>query len=164
MVNFKQALSKKHVQNLASLAEVIWHEHYTSIIGRAQVEYMLAKFQSVEAISDQIKSGFSYYGIFFNQTLVGYLAYIIRAEGLFLSKIYILEDYRRKGIGGWSLEFVKDQAFKMGASKVFLTVNKNNQAAIMAYKKTGFKRSGVSIQDIGQGFIMDDITMEISVF
>ena len=36
---------KKQIAELAWLADIIWHEHFTPIIGEAQVAYMLDKFQ-----------------------------------------------------------------------------------------------------------------------
>jgi len=43
------------IQAVATLANEIWHQHFTPIIGIAQVEYMVEKFQSYPAISNQIK-------------------------------------------------------------------------------------------------------------
>jgi diamine N-acetyltransferase len=45
-----------------TLAGEIWTEHYTPIIGKEQVRYMLDKFQSKDAISGQIRDeGFQYF-------------------------------------------------------------------------------------------------------
>ena len=40
----------KQIQEISNLASVIWHEHFTPIIGIQQVEYMLEKFQSFHAL------------------------------------------------------------------------------------------------------------------
>ena len=37
------------VNSVAALARVIWNQHYVPIIGQAQTDYMLAKFQSASA-------------------------------------------------------------------------------------------------------------------
>jgi RimJ/RimL family protein N-acetyltransferase len=39
-------------------------------------------------------------------------------------------------------------------------VNKNNVNSIKVYEKLGFKKTGPVIQDIGNGFVMDDYKME----
>jgi ribosomal protein S18 acetylase RimI-like enzyme len=44
-----------------------------------------------------------------------------------------------------------------------LTVNKNNVNAIKAYEKMGFRNVGSLVQDIGDGFVMDDYAMEKTV-
>lgn len=46
---------------VARPARRIWQQHFTAIIGANQVEYMLTKFQSFEAIAEQIRSGAQYY-------------------------------------------------------------------------------------------------------
>ena len=49
------------VETIEGLADEIWNEHFTRIIGKAQVDYMLDKFQSKEAITEQINNGFLYF-------------------------------------------------------------------------------------------------------
>ena len=39
---------------VSALAREIWTEHFTPIIGKSQVEYMLDNFQSSHAIKSQI--------------------------------------------------------------------------------------------------------------
>ena len=48
---------KRNARDIADLARVIWMEHYTPIIGAAQVEYMLDKFQSADRIYSDIQNG-----------------------------------------------------------------------------------------------------------
>ncbi len=56
-----KVVGKKLIPVVESLAYSIWREHYTPIIGRHQVEYMLEKFQSKEALLNQIeKEGYIY--------------------------------------------------------------------------------------------------------
>ena len=57
---------------VANLANEIWHQHFTSIIGIEQVSYMLEKFQSVQAITDQIESGWLYFLAKLGDEYVGY--------------------------------------------------------------------------------------------
>jgi len=39
----------------------LWQVHYAPIIGQEQVDYMLAEFQSEQAIEDQISGGYRNY-------------------------------------------------------------------------------------------------------
>ena len=49
------------IRTVAGLAARIWRHHFTPIIGRDQVGYMLQRFQSFEAIADQIRNeGYRY--------------------------------------------------------------------------------------------------------
>ncbi len=47
----RKAETNEDLQEIAALADVIWHEHFTPIIGKEQVEYMLSRFQSYPAFT-----------------------------------------------------------------------------------------------------------------
>ena len=160
MIKFKAAASAEELLQIEEMADVIWHEHYTPIIGVEQVVYMLDKFQSVASMSDQIKNDYQYFLINLSGVPVGYLSYIKRDEALFLSKIYILKELRGHGIGKRAFEFIETQAKENDCKKISLTVNRNNLNSIKAYEKAGFQNTGELIQDIGHGYVMDDYSME----
>ena len=48
--------NKDQIKAIEALAYEIWYEHYQPIIGTSQVAYMLKKFQSLEAIDEQIRN------------------------------------------------------------------------------------------------------------
>jgi len=149
--------------SIAELASVIWHEHYTPIIGSEQVEYMLEKYQSVQAMAQQIAEGVSYFTIVLDTNLVGYLSFYPKNKVLFLSKIYISSQQRGRGLGRYAIAFVAQQAKLAGLDKVRLTVNKHNTDSIAAYQSMGFKTVDEVVVDIGAGFVMDDYVMEFFV-
>ena len=146
-----------------SLAKEIWTEYYTPIIGRQQVDYMLDRFQSRQAIAGQIKEGVLYFLIRTADAFIGYIAVHPKEDELFLSKIYVRSTERRKGYGRKAVRFAESLAKERNLSRIVLTVNKNNVSSIKAYEKTGFKNAGSIIQDIGNGFVMDDYKMEKKV-
>jgi len=148
---------------LADLADTIWREHYTPIIGSGQVEYMLNKYQSENAIRQQIKNGAKYYLILKQGKPVGYFSFNIQESVLFLSKFYILKSERGKGIGRAALLFIETQTRAQDLNKIKLTVNKNNSKSIKAYEKMGFENVDSIVQDIGNGYVMDDFVMEKTV-
>lgn len=140
----------------AGLAHEIWHEHYTPIIGREQVEYMLGKFQSEEAIANQIAEGYLYFLLTHEEKPVGYLSVLPKDKELFLSKIYVRSEERGRGFGRAGITFLESLARERGMSKISLTVNKNNVLALNAYERYGFINTGPTVADIGSGFVMDD--------
>ena len=71
-VEFVKAQSDEDIRRVAVLAEEIWHEHFTDIIGEAQVNYMVEKFQSYPALKAQIADGYEYYQIMCGGQLAGY--------------------------------------------------------------------------------------------
>ncbi len=154
---------KNQIEIIAGLAYEIWNEHFTPIIGKAQVDYMLEKFQSKKIITEQIENGFLYFLIKNNNAHIGYIGVLPEEKQLFLSKLYITSAERGKGHGRKAIEFLEKLAIEKGLSKISLTVNRNNSATIKMYKKLGFENRGSIVQDIGNDFVMDDYKMEKDV-
>ena len=157
---FTVVTTERQGEIVESLAREIWTEHYTPIIGREQVDYMLKKFQSQESISQQIRAGIIYFLISSGEEFIGYIAVHPKGDELFLSKIYVASRQRGSGHGKKAMEFVESLAKERKLGKIVLTVNKNNSGSIRAYQKMGFTIAGALIQDIGSGFVMDDYKME----
>lgn len=154
-------LDEALISRVADLADTIWREHYTPIIGAAQVEYMLAAFQSEHAIREQIERGYEYYLASIQNADCGYLAVVpAPAEAcLMISKIYVRRGSRGRGLGGRLLAVAEDICRERGLRTMWLTVNKYNNGSISWYQKNGFQTTDSIVQDIGEGFVMDDYVM-----
>jgi ribosomal protein S18 acetylase RimI-like enzyme len=157
---FTVVTTERQREIVESLAREIWTEHYSPIIGREQVDYMLDKFQSQEAIAEQIRAGVIYFLIRSGEEFIGYIAVQPKGDELFLSKIYVASKRRGRGHGKKAIQFVESLAKERKLGKIVLTVNKNNSKSIRAYEKMGFTIAGALTQDIGNGFVMDDYKME----
>ena len=126
------------LENLERVASKVWHQSYDVLLGPEQVDYMLDMFQNQKAFREQINSGYIYRGMYANGELVGYTGSVVEEVGrVFLSKLYILEEYRN----------------------VYLTVNKKNPVRKM-YEYMGFKIVKSVVTDIGEGYVMDDYVMQ----
>ena len=163
MIKVKAATKISEFEIIERLAKQIWHQHYLDIIGLAQIEYMLAKFNSAKAIANDVKTGTQFYYLTFNEAPVGYTAIKAETEVLFLSKLYVSKEFRGKGVGKVALNFIDEEAKKQQLPAVRLKVNKYNTASISAYEKLGFKNIKASVTDIGNGFVMDDFEMEKTI-
>ncbi|MFT6925640.1 MAG: RimJ/RimL family protein N-acetyltransferase [Psychromonas sp.] len=160
---FYRVKTDQDIDQVIDLAWCIWPEHYTSIIGAEQVEYMLNHFHSKAQIAQQINADhYLYFLIKKDSEAVGYIGLKIQADALFLSKIYILASERGTGIGRVAMEHIKNVARQNNLSKISLTVNKYNKNTIKAYCKFGFIKTGELCADIGGGYKMDDFQMELS--
>lgn len=156
----EKVTEENQVMIITGLARVIWNEHFTPIIGKAQVDYMLDKFQSKKAITEQIENGFMYFLIKENGDDIGYIGVFTEMDRLFLSKLYIVSTERGRGSGSKAVAFLEKLAVELGAKKISLTVNRYNLATIEVYKRLGFNITESMVQDIGDGFVMDDYRME----
>lgn len=142
-------------KEMAQVAKIIWEETYTPINGPESVAYMLKKFQSEFVMADQIKSGTYIYWVAVDAgKIVGYLAYQNRADDTFLSKVYLLSEERGHGIAAHLLEKVPTN------KPITLTVNKHNLVAKARYEKWGFEVIDAVVNEIGEGFVMDDFVMQ----
>lgn len=159
MIKIEAAITTQNYQQIEILADTIWREHYIPIVGKPQIDYMLDKFQSVKAIEKQVEDGYEYFSIYYDETPVGYISIKEEKDTLFLSKIYVLSNYRGKKIGKTAMQFVEQKAKTYNLKRIRLTVNINNINSIKAYEKLGFKNIGALVADIGRGFVMDDYEM-----
>ena len=158
------SLKNQNIDSIVVLAKPIWHEHYTPIIGEQQVNYMLEKFQSREAIQSQLEEGYQYFQVTEQTQLVGYFSIQFRENAsLFISKFYLSKQARGKGFGKQMLSFVEQLAISNKCRTIDLTVNKYNPA-YQVYLKLGFINQGAAEFDIGNGYIMDDYLMSKLVF
>ena len=156
-------ISEDEIPILSELATSILREHFDPIIGKAQNDYMLEKFQSISAIKEQFKKGYLYYWVKFENKNIGFLAFYPVENKLYLSKFYLLKEYRGKKISRKMLEFLVNYAKDKKLKSIYLNVNKHNDLAINVYKHLGFIIIREEKNDIGNGFYMDDFVFEYTI-
>ncbi len=162
-LRFKKAKSLEEIEAIELLGKKIWNEHYIKIISQEQINYMLDKFQSTKSIQEQIQNGYEYFQILLNNNPAGYFGISAETGFLFLSKFYILDELRGKGIGKSAFAFIQKLAKEKGLDSIRITVNKSNTNSIEFYKKVGFEIKRQIVADIGCGYVMDDYEMEYSI-
>ena len=173
-LSFVPVKSAADQQLLAQMAGEIWREYWPAHIGEAQTEYMVTKFQSLEAITrDMAENDYEYWFLVATESdedgseksIVGFTGGHDEPETnrFFISKIYLFADARGHGYARCVVEFYEDLCFARGFDAMYLTVNKYNDLGIRAYKGTGFDVIDSVETDIGEGFIMDDYIMELRV-
>ena len=153
--------SLQQIETVAKIANIVWNEYYSNILSKGQIDYMLDKFQSVDAIHKQIEGdGYQYFLLSDN---VGYFAIKQDSETLFLSKFYILKEYRGKGYASAGFDFLEQIAKDKSLSNIWLTVNKGNDNSISVYKHRGYEVVQEQVADIGNGYFMDDYIMQKNI-
>lgn len=158
---FNKIEREEEIASLAQLAAEIWNEYYASIITNEQIDYMLEKFQSIEAITEQMgNQGYEYYFMNAKGINVGYLGIKQEDAKLFLSKFYIQQEHRGKGYASQATDFLVNLCKYRRIGTIWLTVNRYNDSTISIYEKKGFRTVRTQVADIGNGFVMDDNVME----
>lgn len=163
-MDFEQLMpgDEKKLLAMSAMATEIVREHFDPIIGKAQNDYMIEKFQSPHAIKKQLQQGYCYYFVFLGGQKIGFLAFCPKGSSLYLSKLYLYKDYRGKGYSKQMLAFVIQAAREYGFSSIELNVNRNN-SAVQVYKNLGFQLLREEKNDIGSGFYMDDLVFSLTI-
>lgn len=64
--------------------------------------------------------------------------YTIPGRRVYVSRMIVKKEYRKRGIGSEILTFLIEKAKEMGFSEITIGVDKDNVAALNLYKKFGF--------------------------
>lgn len=155
-----RATEADEIGNLSRLATRIVRQHFDSIVGTEQNDYMLQRFQTPRAIRQQLQEGYRYYWVMADGQAAGFLAFLLRDEKLYLSKFYIAQEWRGHHLAQQMHAFVCDEARRQKLPAIFLNVNRDNTDVIAIYEHLGFRKIREEKNDIGNGFFMDDFVME----
>lgn len=160
-VEFEKVIIKKQIEILAQTADIVWHDAFKNILSLNQIDYMVDKFQSYNSLFVAItENNYHYYLIKESNVVLGYTGLQEQEKKLFLSKLYILSQYRGKHIASKTFEFIENLAKEKKLKSIYLTANKHNYHAIEVYKHKGFTKIKDLVTDIGNGFVMDDYVFE----
>ncbi len=167
MLKIDTVETQEQVLLVEKLAQEIWHSYYLKMNTVEQIDYMLKNFQSKEAITRQVNDeNYTYKMLYKDENPIGYYAATLREDNisqyLFLSKLYLKDEFRGCGIGKITFDDIKSLAKRLKQDRIILSVNKLNTNAIKAYTKWGFKLMHSIKLDIGNGYFMDDFIMEYS--
>ena len=147
----------------SSFAKEVFIDYYNGLIGNKQAEYMANLFLSEEAIDKLINGGAIFKLVMDNDLPIAFTEYIIENDRVFLSKLYVKKDMRNRGIGKMMLNDCISYAKRNNINKIYLTVNKHNTPSFDIYVHEGFKIIDSVVNDIGQGYVMDDYIMELNI-
>lgn len=161
-LEFHRVTTSDEVALLARTADEVWHEFFPSILSAGQIDYMVARFQSAEAVTDQLAhKGYEYYLLRTpDGATAGYVGVQPEAERLFLSKLYLLKPFRGRGYASEAFRFLERLCRGRGLLSIWLTVNRHNAHTIAVYRARGFRVVREEKTDIGCGYVMDDYVME----
>ena len=162
-MNIREIYSEADVRRLTKVAREVWREANVVFCTPEQVEYMIEKFQSFEAVSGQLMHGYRYFLIEENGDISAYFGVQPQGDRLFLSKFYILKQHRGRGLFSLGMDFMTGLCKESQLESIYLTVNRNNTHAYEVYIAKNFKVIAEECADIGFGFVMDDYIMELEV-
>ena len=145
---------------LVALAGLVWRHDYPGIITLEQIEYMLGQRYKPGLVKQLLARGDLWLVARAGNELVGFAhGHPLVDADYKLDKLYVHPDWQRHGIGSRLIAEVMRHANNHEATRLLLRVNRQNRNAIQAYLKNGFQVATLIVEDIGNGFIMDDYVM-----
>ena len=153
------AISEDHFSTVSRLAWEILMPFYQPVIPVDHIEYFLERFLSVEALAQVTSKDFKYWCLQHNGVDAGFLGLQYAEDWLLLSKLYILEAYRGKGLGRMAIEQTVAEAHNHGYSEIRLTVNEHNDDGIAIYERLGYKRVELQTNSFPNGHSVRDWLM-----
>lgn len=154
--------SETDLPAIAEMAGVIWRAVYPGIVSREQIEFMLARMYAPDTLRDDIRlRGIRFYRLVVDGRMTGFASIgPTEAPAVWkLHKLYLRPDWHGRGLGSFLLQHCETEAFRLGARRLVLAVNKRNTRAMSVYRRNGFTVAESVTADIGGGFVMDDFIM-----
>ncbi len=156
---------KSDIALIEKMANVAFPDTYKDILKPDQISYMLGMMYSFSSLEAQFKLGHTYFIAYDDETPVGYASVERQGEKVFhLQKIYVMPDWKGKGVGGVLFKRVVDYVKSVQPEKcaIELNVNRNNNA-IGFYKHLGMKKIDEGDFHIGRDYFMNDYIMSLEV-
>ncbi|MCW3123338.1 MAG: family N-acetyltransferase [Flavipsychrobacter sp.] len=150
---------------IRQIAMDVWPQTYVSIIGEAQVTYMLERFYAPEVLMAQMaEQGHRFILCYSDGVPVAFGAWSeVEPRVYKLHKLYIVPGQHGKGIGRSMVAHIVNELQTINARELRLNVNKYNHTAIAFYEKTGFKQLFDEDIDIGCGYFMNDHVLGMDI-
>jgi GNAT superfamily N-acetyltransferase len=162
-MDFKEVTGAAGIECLVTLVQEIWPEVFVPLIGADQVDYMLAHYQGRDAIAGDQERGIRYFLVTRDGGVIGYFAYALEEDRLFISKIYLKKEYRGLGLASGIFRHLEDLARENRKARLFLRVNRLNTNAVDVYLHRGFKITGSVDEPLGERFFLNDYLMEKAI-
>lgn len=150
------------ISEMSKMATDIVREHFDPLIGKEQNDFMIAMFQTEQAIKEQIENGYQYFFVRKENRNLGFVAFYPKKDVMYLGKFYLYKSERGKGYAHSMMEFVIANAKQLHLNGIELNVNKKNSAC-RAYENLGFKILRSEKNSIGNGFYMDDYVYRLDL-
>lgn len=151
--------------HVKSIAQRTWPDTFGKVLSPAQIEYMLDWMYDVKNLEKQHNDGHQFFLAEEDGKYLGFTGIEVNNEPgkTKIHKIYILPSTQGKGVGKQLFAKIRAIAKRNNQKSLLLNVNKYNQGAIDFYEYLGFVTIKSEIIAIGNGYVMDDLVLELSL-
>jgi ribosomal protein S18 acetylase RimI-like enzyme len=161
-----RTIDAEELPKVQQIAHQTWPDTFGKILSPDQITYMLKLMYSLEELNSQLEKGVTFLLATDEKTELGFAGFELdysESSKAKLHKLYLLPSAQGKGLGKKLILNVADRARESGQKSLLLNVNKYNQSAIEFYIRMGFAEIYKEVIDIGHGYVMDDLVMEMEL-
>lgn len=157
--DYKLVAKAKYIHLTADLAAALWQECYKKFYPSKQLDALVQRLQSADAIEEDIDGQANYFVVQLGGKPVGYFAWKMENTALHLLHLYLLPEYRGKALGRDILASCERLARSDGKGRVWLHVHTKALPVIAFFKERGYRPGAPETVDEG-GIRMDLTPME----
>lgn len=151
-----QTMEESDLQTLYDFAAPIWKECYRDVLPLGQIDLLTHKYFDFENARKFKAQGMIYQYVLFDGEPVGFIAYELHEDHVYLDKLYLKNDYRGKHISS----AVFDDLISRYQKPIRLNVNQGNKLGMRAYLGRGFQVIETKEYPLPGGYVNRDYIME----
>ncbi len=149
-------LAEEDAEDASAFVHDMWVDTYAPIVigGRERAENIFDDWIGPNKIRKDMSRGHFFIYILEDGKKIGLMSAGKEENGLEISKIYLLPEYRGRGLGRKCMEFMMDKGREMGCNRAYLEANHDNKNALAFYESLGFKPSGKNLYEHSYTLVM----------
>ena len=121
---------------LSEMRRKVWLTTYRGIYPDKMLDEFDYDFHDSKNLFMINSEEFSPYFIFADGKIAGYLI-LQHKDPLYVQSLYLLSEFRRKGLGKKAFDFIRENCRKNNIQKFYLGCHPENENALAFYKKMG---------------------------
>lgn len=160
-------ISSTEVDRINRLAHLIWPDTFSAILSKEQINYMLNWMYNEDTLAKQIQDGQRFFIVSDSETDLGFIGiepFFPQQNSFKIHKLYVLTQQHKKGLGKLLIHHVLKlmQQHYAEIKSCYLNVNRFNPA-VDFYKYQGFEIVNEEDISIGNGYLMEDFVMKLTI-
>lgn len=154
-----KSAGKNDAEFISKIGQQSYKETYPAILTQEQIDFMLRKNYTVDALRVLMDSGQDFYLLYEDTVPKGFVSVRQKEQSVLrIEKLYLLAEDKGKGYGKKLLNFVADLAKSKDLKLLELNVNRGNPAYHFYLKQNFVVTETVDIPYYG--YVLDDYVMQ----
>jgi GNAT superfamily N-acetyltransferase len=146
---------RKELSHVIMLAHRIWPEAYRNILSPEQIQNILLRIYTHDALRHEVESGHQFQVAYAGDMPVGYGSAYLDGDTIWLKKLYVDPHYQGQRIGRRLMHATVSPL--LPATEIRLLANSKNTPAHEFYMRAGFSKAGETPVQMGDFTFTDFI-------